>query len=105
MKDEPAWDDRRAASLDGALVLVGITVDAPEGPRLSQFYGTVIEVDAVNGVTLRLEGSRSGEIYRLPPDLNAFATAPPGEYRLRATGEIVRDPDFTTQWTITPPAN
>jgi hypothetical protein len=105
MNDGPAWDARRAASLDGALVLVGITVEAPEGARLSQFYGTVIEVDAVNGVTLRLEGTRSGETYRLPPDLNAFAPAPPGEYRLRATGEVVRDPDFTTQWTITPPAN
>ena len=105
MNDGSAWDARRAASLDGALVLVGITVEAPEGTRLSQFYGPVIEVDAVNGVTLRLEGTRSGEIYRLPPHLDAFAPAPPGEYRLRATGEVVRDPDFTTQWTVTPPAN
>lgn len=105
MNDKPLWDTRRAASLDGALVLVGITLESPEGSRLSQFYGTVVEVDAANGVTLRLEGTRSGETYRLPPDLNAFTPAPPGEYRLRGTGEAVRDPDFTTRWTITRPAN
>jgi hypothetical protein len=105
MNDTPPWDTGRAASLDGALVLVGITLESPEGSRLSQFYGTVVEVDAVSGVTLRLEGTRSGETYRLPPDLDAFAPAPPGKYRLRATGEVVTDPGFTTQWTITPPAN
>jgi len=105
MNHTPPWDTGRAASLDGALVLVGITLESPEGARLSQFYGTVVEVDAVKGVTLRLEGTRSDETYRLPPDLDAFTPAPPGEYRLRATGEVVTDPDFTTQWTITPPAN
>ena len=105
MSDRPKWDGRRAAALDGALVLVGITVEAPEGNTQHQFYGTVIEVDPVRGIMLRLEGSRSGETYRLPPELDAFSQAPGGEYRLRSTGEIVKDPDYTAQWTITPPAH
>ncbi|MGN6308491.1 MAG: hypothetical protein ACTHNN_02910 [Xanthobacteraceae bacterium] len=105
MSDKRAWDEQKAASLDGALVLIGLTVEAPEGSTLSQFYGTVIEVDPRSGVLLRLEGTRSGETYRLPPDLNAFFPARPGEYRLRSIGEVVRDPDFTAQWTITPPSH
>jgi hypothetical protein len=37
----------------------------------------------------------TGDIFTLPPALEAFAPAPPGEYRLRSTGEVVVDPDFT----------
>jgi len=39
----------------------------------------------------------------LPPDLRAFQDAPPGEYRLRSTGEVVVDPDFISSWTINRP--
>lgn len=99
------WDAPKAASLDGALVLVGITRVGPEGTEQSQFYGTVIEVSQHDGVLIRLEGRNSGETYRLPPDLDAFEPAAPGDYRLRSTGETVKDPDYVTSWTITPPAN
>lgn len=63
----------------------------------------MIEADPGEGIALRLEGARAGETYRLPPDLRAFAPAPPGEYRLRETGEVVVDPDYTTSRTIDPP--
>lgn len=105
MSDAPAWDVQRAESLDGATVLVGITFVSPEGDEQSQFYGTVMDVSPVDGITLRLEGQRSGETYTLPPDLDAFEPAAPGEYRLRSTGEVLIDPDFTTSWTINAPAN
>jgi hypothetical protein len=103
--ERPRWDKNFAAQLDGAVVLVGITYNGPSGPRLEQFFGTVIETDETNGITLRLAGSRSGEIYRLPPDLRAFLPAKPGSYRLRQTGEVVNDPDYTTRWDMTPPRN
>lgn len=32
----------------------------------------------------------------LPPDLNALRRAPPAEYRLQESGQIIRDPDFLT---------
>lgn len=101
--DRPAWDRALAEQLLGATVLVGVTSNDPSGQRLEQFYGTVMSTDPEDGITLRLEGTRSGEVYRLPPDLRAFFPAPPGSYRLRQTGEVVIDPDYTTTWDFTPP--
>lgn len=103
--DRPAWDRARAKRLEGATVLVGITYIEPTGERLEQFFGTVMSAHPSEGVTLRLEGSRSGETYTLPPDLAAFSPARPGSYRLRETGENVVDPDYTTVWSMTPPTN
>lgn len=104
-EDRPAWDEASAEKLLGATVLVGLTVNDASGERLEQFFGTVMSADAEDGVMLRLEGSRAGEAYTLPPDLRAFFPAPRGSYRLRQTGEVVVDPDYTTTWTITPPSH
>lgn len=101
----PRWDKHLAAKLDGAVVLVGMTYIEPSGPRVEQFFGTVIETHETRGVVLRLEGSRSGETYRLPPDLGAFFPAKPGSYTLRQTGEVVNDPDYTATWELNPPRN
>lgn len=104
MDDErPQWDEAFAERLDGAVVLVGMTYHEPSGPRDEQFFGTVIATDQTEGVTLRPGGSRSGEIFRLPPDLRAFFPAEAGTYRLRQTGEVVVDPDYTVVWELTPP--
>jgi hypothetical protein len=97
----PAWDHARAEKLLGSTVLVGLTYEEPAGQRQEQFYGTVMAADPEDGITLRLEGSRSGEFYTLPPALQALFPAKPGEYRLRETGEVVVDPDYTTTWTST----
>lgn len=102
--DRPAWDHARAEKLQGATVLVGLTANEPTGQRLEQFYGTVMSADPEAGITLRLEGSRYGEVYTLPPDLRAFFPARSGSYRLRETGEVVIDPDYTTAWDLTPPS-
>lgn len=101
----PEWDHALAEKLHGATVLVGITYEEPTGDRLEQFYGTVMDADPEQGITLRLEGSRQGETYALPPDLRAFFAARPGSYRLRETGEVVEDPDFTATWSITRPTH
>jgi len=106
MSDNPPdWDELLAERLHGARVLVGLTYRKPDGDDLLQFFGTVSEVHPREGIMLELEGSRAGETYRLPPDLRAFHPAPPGSYRLRQTGEMVIDPDFTSTWEITPPAH
>ena len=84
-------------------MLVGLTRNEPTGPRLEQFYGTVMGADPDEGITLRLDGSRAGEIYTLPPDLRAFFPARPGAYRLSATGEVVVDPDYTSTLDVTAP--
>ena len=97
----PECDDDFAAKLLGAVVLVGVTRTVPGGETHEQFYGPVERADG-EGIDIRLAGSRSGETFFLPPDPRAFFPAPPGSYRLRQTGEVVENPDFTTMWTIGP---
>lgn len=101
--ERPRWDQKLAGKLEGATVLVGITYHEPTGDRQEQFFGIVISADPEQGVLLRLEGSRAGDVRTLPPDLGAFSPAAPGAYRLRETGEVVTDPDYTSSWSITPP--
>jgi hypothetical protein len=42
----------------------------------------------------------NGEIFTLPPAPEAYEPAPPGEYRLKTTGEVVVNPDFTCVMTV-----
>src|SRR4051812_25211095 len=99
----PAWDKGRAETLHGATVLVGLTLNEPTGRRLEQFYGTIMDADPDQGVILRREGSRSGEVYTLPPALRVFVRARPGSSRLRQPGEPVIDPDYPVTWDLPPP--
>jgi hypothetical protein len=89
----------------GSRVLIGVTTRDAEASEDSpgemvQMFGTVVAIDPSRGVTVQLEGSRDGEFYVLPPDAGAFHSAPPGDYRLRETGEVVSNPDYTTTWSI-----
>lgn len=45
----------------------------------------------------------SGELLPLPPDLSSTEKAAPGEYTLRATGEVVVDPDYLATWSLYKP--
>jgi hypothetical protein len=101
----PEWDSEAAEVMIGAVVLIGITRRSPAGDEQEQMHGVIQSVDPDNGVEIILSGAREGETCRLPPDLGSFQPAPPGEYRLRSTGEVVVDPDYISQWTIEPPAN
>ena len=81
----------------GKTVLVGVTyIDSSESVVDElQFAGVVLSVDPL--VTIH-RGDL--EPFTLPPERAAFDVAPPGEYRLRSTVEIVVDPDFVTSWTV-----
>ena len=101
----PPFDHAFAKALVGKRVLVGITYKDRRGEtkRHEQLFGTVVSTDPREGITLALEGSRKGETKWLPPATDVFQAAPKGKYRLRFTGEVVVDPDFTAQWTLTQP--
>jgi hypothetical protein len=88
----------------GKYILVGITREDAAGnvPDRYQIHG-VIESLAPDGMVISLRGSRSGEKYSLPPAIDRLDPAPPGEYRLSQTGEVVTDPDFTASFRITAP--
>lgn len=99
------WDEEIARELIDCLVLVGITYAFPDGSfgEQQQLFGYVVDADCRRGIELRLAGNYAGKKYRLPPDTRGFRRAPAGQYRLRSTSEIVRDPDYTCAWTIEAP--
>jgi hypothetical protein len=49
---------------------------------------------------LAVRGTTTARSSGWPPDQRAFKKARPGECRLRSTGEVVVDPDYTAVWTI-----
>lgn len=103
-----AWDAEQARSLIGCDIIVGLTYCDTSGAveQQVQAYGVIISVEEGVGITIKCTGKQwCGEIMTLPPDLTSIQSAPPGEYRFRATGETFVDPDFQTTWSITKPKN
>src|SRR3712207_3168426 len=93
------------AELQGKHVLVGLTFEDQDGHLIEQFqtHGIVIAASKRGGIVLE---KRDGTgIFTLPPNLDTFIPARPGEYRLRSTGEVVVDPDLLTSWTVTSPSS
>jgi hypothetical protein len=79
----------------GKTILVGITyVDSNERVVGSiQWHGVIEAIDPL--LAIRVAGT--DETRTLPPQVE---DAGPGEYTLRATGEVVTDPDFLATWTV-----
>jgi hypothetical protein len=101
-----AWDQGEADWLIGKYALVGVTWLAADGETVKtqgQYHGRITTADKQNGIKVESEGVHAGQTMGLPPDLRAFSPADPGEYKLRSTGEIVKDPDVLASWTITEP--
>jgi hypothetical protein len=97
----PELNKDRARAMLGKTALVGITKEARSRRKpseQSQIVGTIENVDSA-GIRLRLI---DGSVYNLPPDIRPFENALPGEYRLRSTGEVIINPDFTCTWVSTP---
>jgi hypothetical protein len=87
--------------LVGMTVLIGISNYEADGVFIGQeqMFGTIKEVNSKN-VAIELD---DGTPYYLPPDASAFHVANKGEYKLRSTGKIVKDPDFICTYSITKP--
>jgi hypothetical protein len=81
--------------------LVGVTyLNADGNPgRQIQFDGTV---ETVGPDVIAVRRGDSGELFTLPMAPESFTPAEPGEYRLRDSGRIVRDPAFVSTWNIWP---
>ncbi len=101
--DRAVWDDDLAQRLLGKVMLVGLTYMGVDGAVVEQqqFFGRAVSVDPRKGILVALSGVRSGEHFNLPPDTRAIDAATPGEYRLRATGDVVVNPDYTAVFSIT----
>jgi hypothetical protein len=94
------FDDALASDLIGKSLLVGITHTDSEGNMLSrsQIFGLVTAANREKGICIR-DGQTSEEKW-FPPDTRGIKLAPAGEYRNRATGEVVIDPNYLGSWTI-----
>jgi hypothetical protein len=103
----PEWDSDFAAQLIGKTVLIGITYLDAGGSLLEQvqFHGIIVEARPDHGVIVNCRGENVGQKFTVPPDLRSIQPARPGKYRLRSTGEVVVDPDYTTSWTMRRPAS
>lgn len=86
------------SDLIGKVILIGLTYYTADNEFIEQrqCWGTVIE-SSEERILVRLN---NGEILGLPPDLSSTQIAPPGEYCLRSTGEVIVDPDYLTTWNI-----
>ncbi len=91
--------DRRVAPLLGKRALVGITYVERDGERRIQLHGVITRAVENEGIYLRC----GEDELALPPEPAAFRPAAPGRYTLKATDEVVEDPDFTAVWTVRPP--
>jgi hypothetical protein len=100
--ERPVWDETIAKTVVGKVVLVGLTYLEADGRLIEQqqFFGTVVSADSRKGILLALKGQRAGEQYNLPPDTRAIEPASTAEYRLRTTGEVVTNPDYTVMFSI-----
>jgi hypothetical protein len=95
------FDENLAGELVGKGLLMGITHRNHEGltVRRSQVFGRVTVADRKRGICVRNE--QDGTDTWFPLDTRGIRPAPPREYRNRATGEVVNDPDYLVSWTIT----
>jgi hypothetical protein len=93
------FSDDQVAALLGSHLLVGLTYLGPDGEIASriEFHGTV---ESVGVDVVEVRRADNGEIFTLPPAAEAYVPAPPGAYRLKTTGEVVVDPDFTCVMTV-----
>ena len=96
----PPLDDAKAEEMIGKVVLVGDTRYGGDGQvqGLEQYAGTVLRISAFEGVVLADEND--GHERYLPPMLDQYLPAQPGEYCMRSNGMIVVDPDYLATWDL-----
>jgi len=96
----PDFDEALAAAVIGKSVLVGLTYvnRDNETTGVEQFHGEVVRANSQAGIVLRLSGG--GAEFALPPDFSHVEPAPPGDYRLRSSAEVVKNPNFLCTYVI-----
>lgn len=85
--------------LIGKVILIGVTYVDKDDNLLDRKQWWGIVEGASSDIGIRVALKNSSDPCTLPPDLNAIRRAPPGEYRLKESGQIIQDPDFLTTWT------
>ena len=100
--DDSGAIPRNPYSLVGKTVLIGVTRLDHDDELIerTEKFGRIVSVDPHSGIKVDVG---EPDFFVLPPNPEDFHEARPGVYKLRSTGETVRDPDLTTIWTIKEP--
>lgn len=86
--------------------LIGLTYLNTQGEELkqAQYAGTVVAVDAEEGITIELFALQEGQAIRpkfhLPPSLDAWFVAPKGHYKNAAFKIDIENPDYFVTWDV-----
>jgi hypothetical protein len=96
------WDDGLAHNVLGKVILVGLTYLSVDGKVIEQqqFMGPRFRHIREKGSYCRWVANVPASTTIYPPIRAPLEAASPGEYRLRATGEILVDSDYTVMFTI-----
>lgn len=87
--------------LIGKVLLIGLSYYSHDGEFIEdkQLYGRVTESNE-SGITIM---QAYGEEFSIPPDLSAIEKAALGDYTLRSTNEVVKNPDYLARYNVTLP--
>lgn len=90
----------KARAMIGKTVLAGITYLDADGNALEhrQFAGEVLRISDAEGVVLA--SAVDGREVFLPPTLDHYTPAAPGDYTLRSKELTITDPDFLCTWDV-----
>ncbi len=93
-------DQDKANTMLGKIVLAGITyLDANDNAlEQKQFAGRVLRINNEEGVVL--SSLIDDEELFLPPHLDHYKVAGPGDYTLRSVDFTVTDPDYLCTWDV-----
>ena len=94
------WDEAKAEWLIGKYALVGVSFTEAGAERSEQYHGRIVAADRKDGISVACEGFWQGKTFVIPPSTSVVLPANPGEYKLRATGETIINPDVLTTWRI-----
>ena len=97
------FDPKQAERMIGKTVLVSLTCmnDFGDLEAFEQFAGEIVRINNEDGLVVKRQDD--GEDFSLPPDLDHYLPAKPGQYQLAESETVIENPDFTVEWDIYPP--
>jgi hypothetical protein len=85
--------------ITGKRLLIGLTFIDKRGEMIEQYQTNGAVEELTNDGIIRIIRN-DGSIFQLPYDKDTIRRAEKGEYRERATGQVITDPDFIVTWEI-----
>lgn len=85
--------------------VVGVSYFDVDGELMkqNQYCGQVVKVDAEQGISVALrhtDAAVPAADFIVPPNLDAWFKAPPGQYRHPPSGVDIENPDFLVTWNV-----